>query len=164
LTSNYNISSTVSDIIGINTDNSTSVKSLVYVSYGQTSALHQVMMIQDKFDVYTLQYPFLSIGSTSGIGTFGGEIVGSNAILRFYPDSSISANLQIQSYNEVLYTENDYNNEPEILNFGTATEEIILNKTGLKCIGRIDNEPYFDANVIGYYADKFRENLLSLRT
>ncbi len=45
-----------------------------------------------------------------------------------------------------------------------ATEEIILNKTGLKCIGRIDNEPYFDANVIGYYADKFRENLLSLRT
>lgn len=45
-----------------------------------------------------------------------------------------------------------------------ATEEIILKKTGIKFIGRIDNEPYFDANVIGYYADKFRENLLSLRT
>lgn len=43
-----------------------------------------------------------------------------------------------------------------------ATEEIILNKTGAKFIGRIDNEPYFDANVIGYYADKFRENLLNL--
>lgn len=43
-----------------------------------------------------------------------------------------------------------------------ATEEIVLKKTGVKCIGRIDNEPYFDANVIGYYADKFRENLLSL--
>ena len=43
-----------------------------------------------------------------------------------------------------------------------ATEEIILNKTGVKCIGRIDNEPYFDQNVICYYADKFRENLLSL--
>lgn len=43
-----------------------------------------------------------------------------------------------------------------------ATEAIILNKTGLKCIGRIDNEPYFDANVIAYYADKFRENLLNL--
>jgi len=43
-----------------------------------------------------------------------------------------------------------------------ATEEIILNKTGIKCIGRIDNEPYFDANVIAYYADKFRENLLTL--
>jgi dethiobiotin synthetase len=43
-----------------------------------------------------------------------------------------------------------------------ATEDIILNKTGVKCIGRIDNEPYFDANVISYYADKFRENLLNL--
>lgn len=45
-----------------------------------------------------------------------------------------------------------------------ATEDIILKKTGVKLIGRIDDEPYFDANVIGYYADKFRENLLSLRT
>jgi dethiobiotin synthetase len=43
-----------------------------------------------------------------------------------------------------------------------ATEEIILKKTGLKFIGRIDNEPYFDTNVIGYYADKFRDNLLNL--
>jgi dethiobiotin synthetase len=29
-----------------------------------------------------------------------------------------------------------------------ATEEIILNKTKAKFIGRIDNEPYFDQNVI----------------
>jgi dethiobiotin synthetase len=43
-----------------------------------------------------------------------------------------------------------------------ATEEMILSKTGVKCIGRIDNEPYFDTNVITYYADKFRENLLIL--
>ena len=43
-----------------------------------------------------------------------------------------------------------------------ATEAIILKKTAVKFIGRIDNEPYFDANVIAYYADKFRENLLSL--
>jgi dethiobiotin synthetase len=43
-----------------------------------------------------------------------------------------------------------------------ATETIILNKTGVKLIGRIDNEPYFDANVIAYYADKFRDNLLNV--
>lgn len=43
-----------------------------------------------------------------------------------------------------------------------ATETIILNKTGVKFIGRIDNEPYFDANVIAYYANKFRDNLMSL--
>lgn len=43
-----------------------------------------------------------------------------------------------------------------------ATEEIILKKTNAKCIGRIDNEPYFDQNVIQYYADKFRDTLLLL--
>lgn len=43
-----------------------------------------------------------------------------------------------------------------------ATETIILSKTKAKFIGRIDNEPYFDRNVIQYYADKFRENLLCL--
>lgn len=43
-----------------------------------------------------------------------------------------------------------------------ATEEIILSKTNAKFIGRIENEPYFDKNVIQYYADKFRENLLNL--
>ena len=43
-----------------------------------------------------------------------------------------------------------------------ATESIILKKTGLKCIGRIDQEPYFDQNVIQEYADLFRENLLEL--
>jgi dethiobiotin synthetase len=44
----------------------------------------------------------------------------------------------------------------------TATETIILNKTGLKCIGRIENEPYFDPTVIREYADLFRENLVNL--
>lgn len=43
-----------------------------------------------------------------------------------------------------------------------ATEEIIHNKTKAKFIGRIDNEPYFDQNVIQYYADLFRENLQNL--
>ncbi len=43
-----------------------------------------------------------------------------------------------------------------------ASESIILEKTGIPMIGRIDNEPYFDQNVIAYYADLFRENLLML--
>ena len=37
-----------------------------------------------------------------------------------------------------------------------ATESIILNKTGISMIGRIENEPYFDQNVIREYADTFR--------
>jgi dethiobiotin synthetase len=45
----------------------------------------------------------------------------------------------------------------------TSSESIILNRTGLQCIGRIDQEPYFDTNVIVEYADLFRENLLKLQ-
>lgn len=43
-----------------------------------------------------------------------------------------------------------------------ATESIILQKTGLDKLGRINHEPYFDANVILDYADQFRDNLLAL--
>ena len=47
-------------------------------------------------------------------------------------------------------------------NENKASEEIILNKTGIKFLGRIDDEPYFDKNVIKEYADLFQENLINL--
>lgn len=40
-----------------------------------------------------------------------------------------------------------------------TTESIILSKTNAKLIGRIEEEPYFDKNVIKEYADLFRDNL-----
>ncbi|TGD57580.1 dethiobiotin synthase [Flavobacterium humi] len=43
-----------------------------------------------------------------------------------------------------------------------SSEEIILQKTGVAFLGRIEEEPYFDKNVIRYYADLFRGNLLEL--
>lgn len=45
-------------------------------------------------------------------------------------------------------------------NENKATESIILNHSKLKVIGRIEEEPYFDQNVIADYATKFRENLM----
>ena len=44
-----------------------------------------------------------------------------------------------------------------------SSESIILEKTGIPMIGRIEIEPYFDQNVIKEYADLFRENLLQLQ-
>lgn len=43
-----------------------------------------------------------------------------------------------------------------------ATESIILNTTQLTMLGRIEEEPYFDANVIAYYAEKFKSKLTEL--
>ncbi|CAL2062697.1 dethiobiotin synthase [Tenacibaculum sp. 190524A05c] len=40
-----------------------------------------------------------------------------------------------------------------------TTEEIIQKMSGVPVIGRIDEEPYFDQNVIKEYADKFRDKL-----
>lgn len=43
-----------------------------------------------------------------------------------------------------------------------STEDVILRRTGIKMLGRIEDEPYFDKNVILEYADAFRENLAGL--
>jgi len=43
-----------------------------------------------------------------------------------------------------------------------STEKIILQKTGVSCIGRIEQEPYLDKNVISEYAALFRDKLLEL--
>jgi dethiobiotin synthetase len=43
-----------------------------------------------------------------------------------------------------------------------STEKVILEMTGVKFIGRIENEPYFDRNVIKEYAAIFQENLKTL--
>lgn len=40
-----------------------------------------------------------------------------------------------------------------------TTEDIIKKMTKIPVIGRIEEEPYFDKNVIKEYADKFKENL-----
>ncbi len=37
-----------------------------------------------------------------------------------------------------------------------STESIIKKMTGVPCLGRIDNEPYFDPNVVNEYAQKFK--------
>lgn len=43
-----------------------------------------------------------------------------------------------------------------------STEEIILSKTGIQSIGRIEEEQNFDRALIRKYASQFKENLLAL--
>jgi dethiobiotin synthetase len=40
-----------------------------------------------------------------------------------------------------------------------TTEDIIVKMTNVSVIGRINEEPYFDKNVVKEYADKFKEKL-----
>ncbi len=103
-----------------------SVKSLVRVSCGETSAVHQVVSIRDADDILTVQYPFVSAGSTTGIGTFGGEISGDNINLRFYPDAEFQSLIEVQSYNQILYTASDFENTPPDLTYGTVDQRVFL--------------------------------------
>ena len=104
----------------------TSVKSLVRVSCGDTSAVHQIISLRDEDDILTVQYPFVSAGSTTGIGSFGGEISGDNINLRFYPDAEFDSLIEVQSYNQILYTANDFANTPPDLTYGTVNQKVFL--------------------------------------
>ena len=123
-TSNFSTVSSASTVVSLDTNLFTSVKSVVRVSIGNTSALHQVMMIVDDSDTYTVQYPFLSIGSTSGIGSFGGSVSGSTASLVFYPDTNISGSFEILSFNEKFYTIVDEVNQPNDLEYASITNSL----------------------------------------
>lgn len=125
--SNYSSKvSSASTILSLNSSNFNAVKSLVKVSIGSTSALHQVFMVHDNTNTYTQQFSFISIGSTSGIGTFGGEYSVGNFNLVFYPDVSITSPIDILSFNQCLYTTLDSINIPSNLNYGKVTESIEL--------------------------------------
>lgn len=133
-------------------------KSLIQVSIGSTKALHQVMMISDGTNVYTQQLPILSASNTevlddaSGIGTFGGEISGSNLLLKFYPDSEQTGQIDIEVFNRSLYSDLDILNDYNDFTYGSVTESIDekfynainlnrINKTNFKLTS--DNIPIF---------------------
>jgi hypothetical protein len=122
--SDYSNVSSASTIVSLDISDFTSVKSVVKVSIGNTSALHQLMMISDNNNSYVIQYPFLSIGSTSGIGTFGSEISGSLASLKFYPDPEYSGTFEIISFSEKFFSDLDTVNTPPNLEYGNIIESV----------------------------------------
>jgi hypothetical protein len=136
-------------VCDLNTTLDSTIKSLVKVSCGQTNALHQVLMTQNKSDVVVVQYPFISIGTTSGIGTFGGQLSGNTCSLKFYPDPNFSSNVKVQSYNEILYSQNDFENVPDLLPYGTEYQSLLLSTyDGIN--GNRANKTDFDLKFDGY--------------
>jgi hypothetical protein len=105
-------------------------KSLVEVGIGTTKSVQQIMMVQDGTDIYIQQSAFLSasgIGTFDtaiGIGTFGGEYDGNNVLLKFYPDSNFSGDLEIKSFSECLYSDVDILNQAPDLSYGTSIETV----------------------------------------
>ena len=100
-----------------------SSNSVVRVAAGQTSAIHQVSILSNTLQTTVTPGPFIGVRNNTGLGTFGGEIDGSNYYLNFYPDSPYD--VTVQGYNEVFYTEQDFDNTPIPNTYGPAQGEVL---------------------------------------
>ena len=114
------------EIVRFNRFDISSSKSLVRIGLGNTNAIHQVMLINNGDDIYTKQYPILSIGSTTGIGTFGAIIDGTDLVLRFYPD--IAGTYESISLNEVFYQELDFITGFNNLKYGNVQQNFSISE------------------------------------
>jgi len=99
--------------------------SLVRVSLGSSSAIHQVSIVKGFDNVIVVPGPFSPTNNTTGLGTFGGESVGNYFYLNFYPDHSDSETT-VQAFNETFYTYSDFENIPESLTYGNSTQRLFL--------------------------------------
>ena len=99
------------------------VKSIVRIKSASASAVHQVLAIHDGTDTHTVHYPFISIGSTSGIGTFSSNLTASNFVVKFHPDSGTGSHT-IQHFSEELYRDIDILNDPPDLGYGRVNETL----------------------------------------
>ena len=123
LKSSFKRVSALSTIVGVDSNKYNAIKSIVKVSKGTTHAMHQVIALHDGTSTSTVHYPFISIGSTAGIGTFIASFSGSNFNLRFNPDSGFS-DVEVQAYSELFYSDIDIFNVPPDLIYGRVSESV----------------------------------------
>ena len=74
-------------------------------------------------DTSIVHYPFISIGSTSGIGTFISNFANNKFNVRFNPDTGVS-DAEVSAYSEILYTDLDLFNTPPDFTYGRITETV----------------------------------------
>lgn len=123
-----------------------SSKSLVEVSIGKTSSLHELMIIHDGTNININQYPFLSTGDVSelGIGTFGAVYYQNNLLVKFYPDAEFSSEtFNILSFNEKIYSELDSQNVYDDFDYSPIVDSV-------------ETSIFYGKNVVGYDTKEFQ--------
>jgi len=141
-----NVSSASTTLTTLDKFRFNAIKSFVKVSMGSTSALHKILLVQDKTNFYIQQSAFLSAEGVSGIGTlgigtFGAEYSGNNFQFKFYKDSNINSSIDILSFNQCLYTDANFDNIPPNLSYGKIDESfeiITYNAINGNRISRLD--------------------------
>ena len=119
----------ISTLVNLDSSLFNAVKSIVEVSIGSSKAIHEVLSIHDGMNAYAQQSGSLSVTKdsiteydpSSGLGTFGATLSGSNYKLIFHPDN-LSGISTVVSLNHCFYIKTDTENTPEDLNYGVITE------------------------------------------
>jgi hypothetical protein len=129
--SNYLYTTGISTIKTFDSSIESGLKSLVRVSVGSTVSVYQILVISDQVYTKIQTDPFITAGTSAGLGTFSTVNDGSLVNVIFYPDSKFaSTKLLIQSIDHFIYSENDEFNIPEILSYGPTKEQLYINKYG----------------------------------
>ena len=68
------------------------------------------MSNNQDLETFVTPGPFAPVNNTTGLGTFGGQVNGSEFYLNFYPDAGYD--VEAQSFSEVLYRFSDFDNQP----------------------------------------------------
>ena len=154
-------------IVNLDSNLFDSVKSIVEVSVGASKAVHEVLSIHDTNNIFVQPAKFLSgvvspIGNT-GLGTFGGEYVGSNLVVSFYPDNVVGMTT-VSILNECVYTRIDALNIPQTLFYSNVYDEKLgykyYNGIGADRINRRDFK--LNSNSIPIFAKSFNPNSSTL--
>ena len=126
LQSDFKRVTSTSTIVGVDSNKFSTIKSIVKVAYGSTIAIHEVLATHNGTDTSIVHYPFISIGSTAGIGTFIANFANNKFNVRFNPDSGVT-DAEVSAYSELMYTDLDFFNTPPDLVIGRVTENVGVN-------------------------------------
>jgi len=115
---------------GITSANQSVNQCTMIVGYGRTFSCYQYLFLNDYFSgsLYFSEYPVLSVGNTSGLGTVYADYdARGRGVLIFTPDPSITEKMYMRTFNEVMYLELEQNNVNP-LQYGVAIEEVFNTK------------------------------------
>ena len=123
LQSDFKRVTSTSTIVGVDSNKFSTIKSIVKVAYGSTIAIHEVLATHNGTDTSIVHYPFISIGSTAGIGTFIANFANNKFNVRFNPDTGVT-DAEVSAYSELFYTDLDLFNTPPDVVIGRVTESV----------------------------------------
>ena len=109
---------------GIKSDIQSVNQCTMVVGYGRTVSAFQYMFLNDQLgdSLYFSEYPVLSVGNTTGLGTVFAKYDGEKAVLVFTPEAGINDKMFMRTFNEVLYLELE-RNTVNPLEYGAVVEE-----------------------------------------